>query len=78
MPVQGRAPAKAGALPCGLICFSETMPLGCAVDSKKAFAVSFERSGMVFNTRKIAACNGKNLVYGGGASDAGDRVFSAS
>jgi len=54
------------------------MPLGCAVDSKKAFAVSFERSGMVFNTRKIAACNGKNLVYGGGASDAGDRVFSAS
>ena len=46
--------------------------------SKKAFAVSFERSGMVFNTQKPQHATKKIPFTGGGASDAEDRVFSAS
>ena len=51
---------------------------GCAGEGKKAFAVSFERSGMVFNTQKLQHIMGGIPFTGGGASDAGDRVFSAS
>lgn len=46
-------------------CFGETAPRGCAGESKKAFAVSFERSRMVYNTKKAAARDGKDLVYRG-------------
>jgi hypothetical protein len=35
-------------------CFSTTTIPGCTVESKRAFAVSSERSGMVFNTQKCS------------------------
>ena len=37
-----------------LVSFSKTITPGCAVESKKAFAVSFDRNGMVFNTQKCS------------------------
>ena len=57
--------------------FSETPP-DCAVESKKAFAVSSERSGMVFNTKKMQHAAGRTPFTEGGVGDAGGRVFSAS
>ena len=45
-------------------CFSETTTRGCAVESKKAFAVSFERGERWYSIPKDAACSGKNSVYG--------------
>ena len=35
-------------------CISQETPPGLAGESKKAFAASFERSGMVFNTKKVS------------------------
>jgi hypothetical protein len=58
--------------------FNETRTPGCAGESKKAFAVSCERSEMVYNTKKMQHIIGRSPFTGGGASDAGDRVFSAS
>ena len=51
---------------------------GFAVESKRLFAVSCERSEMVFDTKKIQHATGRTPFAGGGAGDAGDRVFGAS
>ena len=67
---RGRPPA--------LVSFSETTTRGCAGASKKAFAVSFERSRMVFNTQRMQHATGRTPFTGGGANNAGDSVFSAS
>ena len=44
----------------------------------KGFCYQFRAKRDGLQHQKDAACNGKSLVYGGGASDAGDRAFSAS
>ena len=77
LPFQGlRRPQ---ALPGGgmTVGFRETGTRGCARGSKKAFASSFERSGMVFNTQKMQHTTGRTPFTGGGAGDAGDGVFGA-
>ena len=46
--------------------FSETILLGCAVEGKRPFAVSCERSEMVFNTKKMQRATGR-IPFAGGA-----------
>ena len=61
-----------------LVSFRKTESPGCAGESKRAYAVSFERSEMVFNTKKMRHAMGRTPFTRGMASDAGDRAFSAS
>ena len=47
-------------------CFSKTTIPGCAGESKKAFAVSFERSGMVYNIKRCSTQREEPRLRGAG------------
>ena len=51
---------------CWFICFSETTTRGCAGESKRVFAVSSERSEMVFNIKKMYHTMKKATYRGAG------------
>ena len=47
-------------------CFNKTTIPGCAGESKKAFAVSFERSGMVYNIKRCSTQREEPRLRGAG------------
>ena len=49
-----------------LVSFRKTASPGCAGESKRAFAVSSERSEMVFNTKKMRHATGRTPFTGAG------------
>ena len=60
-------------------CFNKTTTPSCAGESKRSFAVSFERSGRDgIQYQKMQHTMGRTPFTGGGAGDAGGRAFSAS